>query len=115
MAESGEPNLALATELVTDLLMHFQYVRVLLYDTVDKNPFGVVHPRSAAEQKQDSIVRTLPFPKYLRGLVTTINEGSPQQKLALLCEFYSQSFEDHITWPETSSLLRAHSRAPQVW
>lgn len=112
--DNGEQDIILATELATDLLLHFQYVRLLIYDVVDKNPFHVLQPRHAWTEKGSCIVRTMHFQKYLRGLVETIKGGSVVQRGLLLGEVYARKFEDYITWPEFECVLAHGHTLSQV-
>jgi len=114
----GKKDLALAREVTTDLFLHYQYVRTILYPIVNHNPFGACHPRQYGDGKNKrpgGIIAELSFQDYVKGLVTMLQDGDEKDKVHFLLPLYARAWEGMVTWEEAETLLKTHATdTPEV-
>jgi hypothetical protein len=105
--EEGALDRDLAKELTRDLFLHFQYVRLILFEGVDRNPFGARRPRTAGLAA--SIIPQITFQQYVKGLALLVKDGEAVDRGRLLFDVYARQYEGYITWEEVTDILKAHT------
>ena len=85
------------------------HIRTNLYPVVNKNPYHALHPRKSKLKKDVTLIPTLSFTKYLKGLVLVITDGDAAQKAMVICRMgYAHEYEGHILWEEALNIINTH-------
>lgn len=104
-----------AKEVAMGLLLHFQYMSGYLYGLVSKDPFQCYKPKTyESPSEEQSSLRVLSFQKYCKGIVLVCTHGDAVEKICLIFEMYSRTYEGKLTWKETEKVLERQFSIPQV-